>query len=243
MGILKTINISAGYDEIIIIENISINVCKGEIVFLLGPNGAGKTTLIKSIIGMAKIFNGEVFFNGKNITNINLNKIIKEGIGYVPQLDNVFTDLTVKENLEIGAYILKNRKKFEELLNNIFNIFPELNNLKNRKVETLSGGERQMLAIARAMIIEPKLLILDEPTANLSPKISNDFYKKIIELNERYNISFLIVEQNVRKALEIASRIYVLVSGKCVFKAMKGEVKEEDIKKIFLRKIQNHSSK
>ena len=98
MEILKTINISAGYDEIIIIENISINVHKGEIVFLIGPNGAGKTTLIKSIVGIAKIFNGEIFFNGKNITNINLNKIIKEGIGYMPQLDNVFTDLTVKEN-------------------------------------------------------------------------------------------------------------------------------------------------
>jgi branched-chain amino acid transport system ATP-binding protein len=141
MEILKTINISAGYDEIIIIENISINVHKGEIVFLIGPNGAGKTTLIKSIVGIAKIFNGEIFFNGKNITNINLNKIIKEGIGYMPQLDNVFTDLTVKENLEIGAYILKNRKNFEDLLNNIFNIFPELNILKNRKVGTLSGGE------------------------------------------------------------------------------------------------------
>jgi branched-chain amino acid transport system ATP-binding protein len=119
MEILKTINISAGYDEIIIIENISINVHKGEIVFLIGPNGAGKTTLIKSIVGIAKIFNGEIFFNGKNITNINLNKIIKEGIGYMPQLDNVFTDLTVKENLEIGAYILKNRKNFEDLLKNI----------------------------------------------------------------------------------------------------------------------------
>jgi branched-chain amino acid transport system ATP-binding protein len=236
MEILKTINISAGYDEIIIIENISINVHKGEIVFLIGPNGAGKTTLIKSIVGIAKIFNGEIFFNGKNITNINLNKIIKEGIGYMPQLDNVFTDLTVKENLEIGAYILKNRKNFEDLLNNIFNIFPELNILKNRKVGTLSGGERQMLALARAMIIEPKLLILDEPTANLAPKVLKIFYEKINELNEKYNISFLIVEQNVRKALEIGSRIYVLVSGKCVHETEKGEMKEEDIKKIFLRR-------
>jgi len=236
MEILKTINISAGYDEIIIIENISINVHKGEIVFLIGPNGAGKTTLIKSIVGIAKIFNGEIFFNEKNITNINLNKIIKEGIGYMPQLDNVFTDLTVKENLEIGAYILKNRKNFEDLLNNIFNIFPELNILKNRKVGTLSGGERQMLALARAMIIKPKLLILDEPTANLAPKVLKIFYEKINELNEKYNISFLIVEQNVRKALEIGSRIYILVSGKCVHEAEKGEMKEEDIKKIFLRR-------
>ena len=236
MEILKTINISAGYDEIIIIENISINVHKGEIVFLIGPNGAGKTTLIKSIVGIAKIFNGEIFFNGKNITNINLNKIIKEVIGYMPQLDNVFTDLTVKENLEIGAYILKNRKNFEDLLNNIFNIFPELNILKNRKVGTLSGGERQMLALARAMIIKPKLLILDEPTANLAPKVLKIFYEKINELNEKYNISFLIVEQNVRKALEIGSRIYILVSGKCVHEAEKGEMKEEDIKKIFLRR-------
>ncbi|MEM1575017.1 MAG: ABC transporter ATP-binding protein [Nitrososphaerota archaeon] len=243
MEILKTINVSAGYEEIIVIENISINVCKGEIVFLLGPNGAGKTTLIKSIVGIAKIFNGEIFFNGKNITNISLNKIIKEGIGYVPQLDNVFTDLTVKENLEIGAYILKDRKKFEDLLNNVFNIFPELSNLRNKKVETLSGGERQMLALARAMIIEPKLLILDEPTANLAPKILKDFYKKITELNEKYNISFLIVEQNVRKALEIASRIYVLVSGKCVLEAEKGEIKEENIKEVFLRRNINYSSK
>ncbi|MEM3631141.1 MAG: ABC transporter ATP-binding protein [Nitrososphaerota archaeon] len=212
-------------------------------VFLLGPNGAGKTTLIKSIVGIAKIFNGEIFFNGKNITNISLNRIIKEGIGYVPQLDNVFTDLTVKENLEIGAYILKDRKKFEDLLNNVFDIFPELSNLRNKKVETLSGGERQMLALARAMIIEPKLLILDEPTANLAPKILKDFYNKIIELNEKYDISFLIVEQNVRKALEIASRIYVLVSGKCVFKAEKGEIKEENIKEVFLRRNINYSSK
>jgi len=236
MEILKTINISAGYDDIIIIENISINVHKGEMVFLIGPNGAGKTTLIKSIVGIAKIFNGEILFNGKNITRIGLNKIIKEGIGYVPQLDNVFTDLTVKENLEIGAYILKNNKKIEYSLNNIFKIFPELNILKNRKVGTLSGGERQILALARAMIIEPKLLILDEPTANLAPKIIKSFYEKIKELNKEYNVSFLIIEQNVRKALEIASRIYVLISGKCVHEAEKGEIKEEDIKKIFLRK-------
>jgi len=236
MEILKTINVSAGYDDIIIIENISINVHKGEMVFLIGPNGAGKTTLIKSIVGIAKIFNGEIFFNGKNITRIGLNKIIKEGIGYVPQLDNVFTDLTVKENLEIGAYILKNNKKIEYSLNNIFKIFPELNILKNRKVGTLSGGERQILALARAMIIEPKLLILDEPTANLAPKIIKSFYEKIKELNKEYNVSFLIIEQNVRKALEIASRIYVLISGKCVHEAKKGEIKEEDIKKIFLRK-------
>jgi branched-chain amino acid transport system ATP-binding protein len=236
MEILKTINVSAGYDDIIIIENISINVHKGEMVFLIGPNGAGKTTLIKSIVGIAKIFNGEILFNGKNITRIGLNKIIKEGIGYVPQLDNVFTDLTVKENLEIGAYILKNKKKIEYSLNNIFKIFPELNILKNRKVGTLSGGERQILALARAMIIEPKLLILDEPTANLAPKIIKSFYEKIKELNKEYNVSFLIIEQNVRKALEIASRIYVLISGKCVHEAEKGEIKEEDIKKIFLRK-------
>jgi branched-chain amino acid transport system ATP-binding protein len=236
MEILKTINVSAGYDDIIIIENISINVHKGEMVFLIGPNGAGKTTLIKSIVGIAKIFNGEILFNGKNITRIGLNKIIKEGIGYVPQLDNVFTDLTVKENLEIGAYILKNNKKIEYSLNNIFKIFPELNILKNRKVGTLSGGERQILALARAMIIEPKLLILDEPTANLAPKIIKSFYEKIKELNKEYNVSFLIIEQNVRKALEIASRIYVLISGKCVHEAEKGEIKEEDIKKIFLRK-------
>ncbi len=236
MEILKTINVSAGYDDIIIIENISINVHKGEMVFLIGPNGAGKTTLIKSIVGIAKVFNGEIFFNGKNITRIALNKIIKEGIGYVPQLDNVFTDLTVKENLEIGAYILKNKKKIEDSLNNIFKIFPELNILKNRKVGTLSGGERQILALARAMIIEPKILILDEPTANLAPKIIKIFYEKIKELNKEYNISFLIIEQNVRKALEIASRIYVLISGKCVLEAEKGRIKEEDIKKIFLRK-------
>ena len=211
-------NINAGYGDVVIVHDVSVNVDKGEIVAIVGPNGSGKSTLLKSFLGFARLFQGSVFYQDKDITGIASDKAVSLGIGYVPQINNIFPNLTISENLDMGAYHRKSRASIKAGMREIFDMFPELEARKNALAGNLSGGERQMLAIARAMMAEPKVLLLDEPLASLSPKPANVLLSRMERIKEG-GTAIVIVEQNVRKALSVSGRGYVLVSGTC---AMEG---------------------
>lgn len=227
-------NIYAGYGDVIIVHDVSIKVAEGEIVAIVGPNGSGKSTLIKSFLGFVKLFKGNILYNGEDITGIAPDRAVSIGIGYVPQINNVFPNLTINENLDMGAYHRKGKASIKTGIREIFDMFPELEERKNALAGNLSGGERQMLAIARAMMAEPRVLLLDEPLASLSPKPANVILSKMKKIKAG-GTAIVIVEQNVKKALSISSRGYVLVNGAC---AMEGDADslfaEESSKQRFL---------
>jgi branched-chain amino acid transport system ATP-binding protein len=204
-------NLYGGYGGTDILNGVSLKVKKNQIVVIVGPNGAGKSTAMKSIVGFVDLRLGEVKFGGKSITNFNPDVAAKLRIAYVPQEKNVFASMSVNENLEMGAYLnLENKSK---LFDQVFSIFPALFERKNDLVGTLSGGQRQMVAIGRAMMLDPKLLLLDEPTVGLSPKFTKIIFEKIKEINSS-GVSVLMVEQNAREALEVADYGYILVMGR-----------------------------
>ena len=229
---LKLINVVSGYTDINIIQGVSIEVEKNKIVAIIGPNGSGKSTLMKTIFGLLELRGGKIFFDGKEISHLRTDKIVKRKIGYVPQEKNVFHSLTVMENLEMGAFIT--RDGLSEGLEKVFTIFPELKEKKGRKVGTMSGGEQKMVAIGRAMILSPTLLLLDEPSSGLSPKLRDVLFKKIVEINE-LGTSLMIVEQNAKKALSVSHRGYVLEMGK---NRLEGEGKSllehEEVRRLYL---------
>jgi len=230
--LLKVEKIKAGYGETEILHSVSCEVKEGEIVTIIGPNGAGKSTLMKAILGLLKPTQGRIIFNGKDITGKNPNQIVREGICYVPQSDNIFPSLTVEENLEMGAFIRKDdyKNKIEE----IYEIFPDLKERRKTKAKKLSGGQRQMVAIGRALMLDPLLLLLDEPSAGLSPKLVQVIFEKIEKINEK-GVSILMVEQNARKALSISHRGYVLVMGKNRFEGSGDAIlNNEEIGKLYL---------
>ena len=227
-------NINAGYGDVVIVHDVSVKLDKGEIVAIVGPNGSGKSTFLKSLLGFARLFQGSVFYQGKDITGIASDRVISLGIGYVPQINNVFPNLTISENLDMGAYHRKSRASIKAGMREIFDMFPELEVRKGALAGNLSGGERQMLAIARAMMAEPKVLLLDEPLASLSPKPVAAILSKLGKIRE-IGTAIVIVEQNVKKALSASDRGYVLVNGTC---AMEGDAAslfaEESSKQRFL---------
>ncbi|MEM1687244.1 MAG: ABC transporter ATP-binding protein [Zestosphaera sp.] len=230
---LKVNNLKSGYGKMIVLQDVNIYVKEGEIVAVLGPNGAGKTTLLNSIYGLATIHEGEITFEGTPIHKMSPHDIVRMRISYAPQLDNVFPNLTVLENLQMGSYIRGNDPAIKNDIEEVFNIFPEIERRKNQKAKTLSGGERQMLAVARALMSKPKMLLLDEPTAGLSPKAGATLMKKIKEIRDSRGVTILLVEQNVRRALEIADKGYVLVSGRIIKEALAEDLRKVDIEKLF----------
>ncbi|MHA1990323.1 MAG: ABC transporter ATP-binding protein [Candidatus Hodarchaeales archaeon] len=229
--LLETKNVSSGYEKAIIVNDVSLYVEKGEMVTIIGPNGSGKSTLMKTILGYLKPYSGQIFYDSVQIDKLDVHKIIKLGIGFVPQLDNVFSKLTVLENLEMGAYLdLEDMYEFDEL----FDLFPALIGRENEKAGNLSGGEKQMLAIARAMITKPKLLCLDEPTAALAPNLAKEIFLKLQEIRES-GISILLIEQNAIKSLKISDRGYVLAIGKKVHEGKASELlNSPEIQKHYL---------
>ncbi len=212
-------NIDAGYGDVIIVQDVSVKVAEGETVAIVGPNGSGKSTLIKSFLGFARLFQGSVFYCGKDITAIASDRAISLGIGYVPQINNVFPNLTIAENLDMGAYRKKDKASIKAGMAEIYEMFPELEARKHALAGNLSGGERQMVAIARAMMAQPKVLMLDEPLASLSPKPASAILDKMARIKEA-GTAIIIVEQNVKKVLSVSDRGYVLVNGAC---AMEGD--------------------
>lgn len=209
--ILSIKSLSGGYGGVDILHNVSLTVETGEIVVMIGPNGAGKSTAMKSIFGLIKISGGQVLFNNIDLTGKAPEKIVATGISYVPQTQNIFVTLSVKENLEMGAFILKS--DISDRLTRVYDMFPALKEKQKQSAGTLSGGQRQMVAIGKAMMLDPELLLLDEPTAGLSPSLQNDVLETVTEINKS-GVSVLMVEQNARQALNVADRGYIFVDGK-----------------------------
>ncbi len=213
--LLKVKGLEASYGELKVLWGIDLEVDKGEIVAVVGPNGAGKTTLLRTIVGLLREDKGDIIFEGKRINDLPAYERVRRGISLVPEGGELFPYMTVQENLDIGAYLPEARKKYEENLEFVFTLFPRLKERRNQLAGTLSGGERQMLAIARALMSSPKLLMFDEPSLGLAPNLAVNVLKTIKELNkEGYTI--LLVEQNVKLALEISSRGYVIENGRIV---------------------------
>jgi branched-chain amino acid transport system ATP-binding protein len=216
-------NISASFGALTVLKNVSLSVNEGEFVTIIGPNGAGKTTLLRVISGLLPPTSGKIFFKEKRIDKLPPDNIVNLGISLVPEGRKIWPRMTVLENLELGAYRQNARRKFSENLNLVFELFPVLKERKKQLAGTLSGGEQQMLAIARSLMSNPELLMLDEPSQGLSPIIAEKLFRVIKEINEKHGISIVLVEQNVYFGLELAKRAYVLENGRMV---LHGESKE-----------------
>ena len=210
MPVLSINNLSGGYGEVDILHGISLEINAGEIVVVIGPNGAGKSTAMKAVFGLLRLSGGSVHLAGEDITNMAPAEVVNKGVCYVPQTNNVFPTLTVHENLEMGAYIRKD--DFRPRLAEIYEMFPPLAEKKRQAAGELSGGQRQMVAMGKALMLEPTLLMLDEPTAGLSPIYRNEIFQIVRQINDS-GVPILMVEQNAKQSLAVASRGYVLVDG------------------------------
>ncbi len=210
MPVLSIDNLSGGYGEADILHGVSLEINAGEIVVVIGPNGAGKSTAMKAVFGLLRLSGGSVHLAGEEITNMDPADVVNKGVCYVPQTNNVFPTLTVHENLEMGAYIRKDN--FRPRLEEIYEMFPPLAEKKRQAAGELSGGQRQMVAMGKALMLEPTLLMLDEPTAGLSPIYRNEIFQIVRQINDS-GVPILMVEQNAKQSLAVASRGYVLVDG------------------------------
>ena len=223
MPILETVKLYSGYGKLKVLFNINFKVEYKKITVVVGPNGAGKTTLLNSICGIATIHGGKVVFEGRDITGEAPHRIAKMGIAYLPQLGNVFSELSVEENLRIAGYLL-DKKEVKDRMDEVLDIFPKLKAYLRRKAGTLSGGERRMLAIAMALMRRPKVLLLDEMTTDLAPILVKKVLSKVVELRDKLGLTIVLVEQHAKRALEIGDWAYLLVSGTIRF-----EGKPEDL--------------
>lgn len=232
--ILVAKNIVAGYGDVHIVNDVSVRLENGGNVAIIGPNGSGKSTLLKAILGFARLFEGQVIFNDQDITGKPADKTVSMGLGYVSQTDNVFANLNIQENLEMGAFTRKDNAGVKKDIERMYQMFPELERRRKFYAGSLSGGERQMLAIARAMMANPRALLLDEPLASLSHKAVETIIDKLRMINES-GMALMIIEQNTRRILDFSKRAYVLVTGRL---ALEGEastiLENEEARKKYL---------
>ncbi len=227
MSTLKVENLVAGYGKIPILQGASLEIRQGEFVGIIGPNGAGKSTFAKALFGLVDIFEGKVIFNGEDVTRLRTELKVKKGMGFVPQLDNVFQELSVLENLEMGGVSLDSGAR-NTSIDTILGVFPELKPKLSDRAKVLSGGERQMLAVGRALMGKPKLLVLDEPSAGLSPVMTERLFKGLGEIN-KMGVSMLIVEQNIKRIENVVHRVAVFVQGKKVFEGQASQIDPDEL--------------
>ncbi|MGD0802572.1 MAG: ABC transporter ATP-binding protein [Candidatus Bathyarchaeia archaeon] len=216
-NILETKGLNVGYGPIHVIYDLDFEVPDGEVTVIVGPNGVGKTTLLKAIMGLATIYSGQVFFQGKDITRIPPYERTKMGIGYMPQTGNIFSKLTVEDNLKMAAYTVNNTKMYSDKLEFVFNLFPRLKDYMPRAAGTLSGGERQMLAEGMVLMRDPKLMMVDEPTAGLMPKLVNDVMRQLEQMAKTTGLPIVLVEQRAKRALQVGDKAYMMRGGRFTF--------------------------
>ncbi|MGD9238949.1 MAG: ABC transporter ATP-binding protein [Desulfobacterales bacterium] len=235
MAFLIIKDIVSGYSkELNIIDGVSLSVEKGQMVSIIGPNGAGKSTVLKTIFGILQAREGQVIFKDEDITNIPPVELLKKGFCLVPQGRNLFLLMTVFENLELGAYIKTEKNEIERGIERVYDMFPILEERKNQKAGTLSGGEMQMLEMGRAMLLDPEIMLIDEPSLGLSPKMAHEVFNKIEEINNR-GTSILIVEQNADRSLQMSDYAYVIETGKNKCEGPAEQIRNDDeIKKLYL---------
>jgi branched-chain amino acid transport system ATP-binding protein len=232
MALLDVDHISSGYGEMSILHDVSMRVEPGEAVTLIGPNGAGKSTLLRTIFGLLTPTEGRILFEDTDITGVKPPLLVRRSMSYVPQVDNVFPSLTVQENLEMGAFV--RHAGFAERLEEIYMFFPTLRLKRKQRVGSLSGGERQMVAMGRALMLDPRLLLLDEPSAGLAPRLLGMVFEKLTEINQT-GVALLIVEQNAREALRLSHRGYVMASGQVRLEGQSSQLlHNEEVGRLYL---------
>lgn len=225
---LKVVDLEVAYGQMEVLKKINLEVKKGELVSVIGPNGAGKTTLIKTIMGLKDAKAGQILLEGKDILSMPAWKRAEMGVGYVPEGRRVFGNLTVEENLRAGCYIIKDAKRIQTNIKKVYELFPRLEERKKQLARTMSGGEQQMLAIGRALVLEPRLLLIDEVSMGLMPIMVNLCFKIIKDLNDQ-GITVMVVEQNANKALKVAHRGYVLETGNIILEGTVDELRKNDV--------------
>jgi ABC-type branched-subunit amino acid transport system ATPase component len=212
MPLLKVDRITCGYGDMQVLTDVSIEVKRGEVVSIIGPNGAGKSTVMKAVFGLLHPWTGRIEFDGIDISRHEPYQIVETGMCYVPQVANVFTELTVDENLDMGAFV-RSDDQVGQRKEQIFELFPRLYERRRQKAGKMSGGERQMVAMGSALMLDPKLILLDEPSAGLAPKMVDHIFERIVHVNRQFNVAVMMVEQNAKQSLQMAHRGYVMASG------------------------------
>ncbi|RNJ75819.1 MAG: ABC transporter ATP-binding protein [Nitrosopumilus sp. H8] len=233
-AIIQTSNLYAGYGASHIIFGIDFEAKKEDITVIVGPNGSGKSTLLKSIFGLCSVYSGEITYAGEDITGLAPHAIARKKIAFLPQTNNVFADLTIRENLTMAGYTLDSKIQAERVPE-MFETFPILKEYEKQKAGILSGGQRQMLAMSMALIRRPQLMLFDEPTASLSPKLADEVLEKIKEMRDEFGIAIILVEQNTRRALDVGDHVYLVAGGKRVFEGKPDQLlAQPDLGRMYL---------
>ena len=232
--VLQLKRIGVRYSGIPVIQGISLDVCRGEATCVVGANGAGKSTILKAIMGALRVFEGQILFNSREIQNLKTEDVVRMGITYVPEERMLFRPLSVEENLLLGAYVLKDEKQIQRNLDFVYTLFPTLRERQGQAASTLSGGEQQMVAIGRGLMSNPQLLMLDEPSLGLAPRLVDEVLGTVRQLKQE-GITILLVEQNVRESLDMADRGYVIQTGRVVLEGTGDDLLQSDlVRKAFL---------
>jgi branched-chain amino acid transport system ATP-binding protein len=232
--LLKVESLVTGYGKKQVLNGVSLNLAAGEIVALIGHNGAGKSTLLKAVFGLLSIWEGKVTLDGNALNSPNPRRLLRLGVSYIPQGNRVFTDLTVKENLEVAGITLRDKAQLKEGIERVLALFPALLHRLRQRAGTLSGGEKQMLALANGLVVSPRLLLADEPSLGLAPQLVSEALHHILDLNRNHKVTILIVEQKVREVLKIAHRVYVLRNGRISFDGPASALDDAKLREVYL---------
>ncbi len=236
-ALLEMVGVSVRYGAVSALEGVSLVVRSGELVAVMGPNGAGKSTVLKAVMGLAPVVSGEVYWRGERLASAT-HEIVKEGIAFVPQGRRLFTHLTIEENLEMGCLHVKDRAERERRMESVMELFPVLRGKRRDPASRMSGGQQQMLALGRGLMAGPQALLLDEPTLGLAPVVVKDVFQMVSDIGRKLGVTIVVVEHNIKGALDIVDRAYVLAAGRVVFEGTPQSVQETNVlTEVFLGKV------